>query len=539
MSDSAALQAEIATLKEELQFYKAIIDVIPAHIYWTDKDGISRGCNKAQIRSYGFESREDFGNTNIYDLLPAKVAEELRRINHGVIHSGLPYVGEEYAEFTDGTPAIYMSYKLPFRDTADNVIGLIGISFDITERKKLEEKLQEATEIAKIANQTKTQYIMNMSHDIRTPFTGILGSANILFDEEKDPKKKEFLGFILQSTKQLLDLINEIIEQICNNNEEKRKPIVFDLHQILKNVQRIMLASVNHKNVSINIDYPDDAPSQIRCDRLSIQQILMNLVGNAIKFTPEGNITLSAKFVPDRTSDNNHHLSLILTVHDTGVGIPEDKQAVIFERFSSLASSHDPKYASSGLGLWQTKHLTEQLNGNISVTSKVGQGSTFTCIIPATLPHQKSPPTIAKANTKRHQDELTTFHKVSPIKRLLLVEDSMIARRVADHMLKNYFHCKIDMAETGKKAISLANQYAYDLIILDMGLPDQDGIDVAEAIHQHSSQNKNTTIVGLTAQNVKEWSTQNTQHCFDTLQQKPLTQQICNHIALFLIKQRG
>jgi len=249
------------------------------------------------------------------------------------------------------------------------VIGVLGITVDITERKNLERDLITAKEQAEAANQAKSEFLMNMSHDLRTPFSGILSMTSFLFEHEQDPIKKDMQDVVLKSARRLLVLLNDVMEvsSIGGHPIEYRE---FAIKEVVDEVSELINAEIKMKGLNLLIDCPN---TKVSIDKHRITRILLNLVGNAIKFTHEG--TIKVKIVTSTY--------LTITVQDSGIGIPQDKLDIIFEKFSKLKPSNQHHtYMGSGLGLYIVKKFLDELHGSIQVTSELGKGSIFTCTIP-------------------------------------------------------------------------------------------------------------------------------------------------------------
>lgn len=522
-------------LIDQKKYYESIIAAMPGHVYWQDTNNVYLGCNDLQAKNAGLESRHEIVGKKLSDMLETKQAKKLDYINKEIMRTGKPYSAEEYATMKNGK-AIYLSHKAALRNEKGEIIGLLGISIDITERKEMENKLLKTTQELLKANCTKAEFIMNMSHDIRTPFTGILGSGTILQESASTPEQQELSGYIVESAEQLLKFINEILDEACydcKHDGHYQQLVSFNVENLLDTIQQIMAATINHKKLNFHIKCPTNTPARLIGNKLSIKQILLNLVSNAIKFTEQGGtITLTVSFIPGEANN----ITLIIQVQDTGIGIPKDKQEVIFERFTRLVPSYSGQHTGNGLGLWKTKQTLKQLKGTISVNSEENQGSIFTCRIPLQLPmciERIAQPITIDENPENVSNTVNLRKKNNPVSKLhfLLVEDEIIASNVAKYMLTEYFDCRLDIAHTGEISINLANQHTYDLVILDIGLPDQSGFNVAKQIHQRSIHNQKTPIIGLTAHQPDRWGEEEGRQFFKAIYSKPLTPKICVQIA--------
>ncbi|MFO1258080.1 MAG: ATP-binding protein [Gammaproteobacteria bacterium] len=375
-------------IKNVQSYLENIIALMPGHVYWLDINGAYLGCNDQQAKVAGLSSRKQIVGKRNKDLpwncYTGAKPEAIDATNLEIIRSGIPQTVEEPGILQDGSKAIFLSSKAPLRDESGEIIGLLGISIDITKQKEIERKLIEAKEEAEAANRTKTEFIRNMEHDIRTPFNGIFGIANYLAERETDLKKKEFLSDIANCAKELLDYCNDVLD--FSKIEQHSLPLLCKSFSIPKLIDSVITmetppAMVKHLNLSASI--APDVPSVIKGDRYRLQRILINLLSNAIKFTNDGNVKLSvrlAKVISER------EIILRFIVEDTGIGIPEEKQDVIYDSFTRITPSNQGAYKGKGLGLRIVKQFVEEMQGDIDVKSKPLAGSTFYCTFPFRLP---------------------------------------------------------------------------------------------------------------------------------------------------------
>lgn len=373
--DSMSYFNQIATM------FNQMASNIPANIYWKDAKGVYLGCNAALAQILSLRGQQKIIGKTIYDLFPKIEAEKIAKIDNSVINKGEPITHEELGYSVNGSPAIYISNKAPVRNDKGDVIGLIGISLDITKQKQIEQELRDAKEKAEAADCAKSEFILNISHDIRTPFMGILGFSEILESQENDPFKKETLGYIRQSAQRLLSWMNEIIDVVASSDEGGHDNQPVYINYLMEDLTELMLARIKYKKLDWKVIVDPRIPKYLIGDLGGVRRILLNLVGNAVKFTDQGSVTVEAKLIGK--SENSAELQFI--VSDTGIGIPEDKYVDIFKKFSRLTSSYSGKYPGSGLGLYNVSQIATRLGGVVTVTSEVGKGSVFTCQLPLKL----------------------------------------------------------------------------------------------------------------------------------------------------------
>jgi len=301
------------------KYYEDIIAFMPGHVYWKDKDGSFLGCNLQQAKDAGFKSPDDMVGKTDYDMPWSIQADYLREIDIKVMESGKILTLEELFELPDGTKKIYLSNKLPLYNENDCVSGILGISFDITERKQLEADLIKAKEQAETANLAKTEFLENMRHDIRTPLTGIVGFANLIKDEAKTPQVDEYADNLVAASDMLLEFLNEILEAIKVVSGDT--PIVrrkFSLHEMADKIVQLMKPKALEKKLTINLNCDKAIPKFVIGDYKRIQRIFLELISNSLNFTKEGHVTI---FI-DLARRQERELIIRCIIQDTGMGIP-------------------------------------------------------------------------------------------------------------------------------------------------------------------------------------------------------------------------
>ncbi len=383
------LKSIISQQQEEISRLKIIIQNLPGCIYWKNKDGVYLGRNlysAENMRSHGMEEQtvvdSVIGKTD-YDFFSQKTADYFRKHDLEVMNTGKEISVEEPIHLPDGRTIVQLSTKRPMTDSSGNIIGIIGNTVDITHLKRAETQLRIAREKAEASNQAKTEFLHNMKHDLRTPFSGILGIAELMAASESDTEKKENLSAIAQSARVLLNHLNEIFEFI--QFENGHLPILekpFDLKILLDDIKKIMLPAAKNKGIIFSIKKKKVLVKKLIGDRVRTQRILMNLISNSIKFTKQGKVTLTVEM--SKLSENK--IIMIFTLQDTGIGIATDHQNIIFEQFNRLTSSYSSAYPGKGLGLRMVKIFLDELNGEATLKSTLGQGTTFKILIPYKVP---------------------------------------------------------------------------------------------------------------------------------------------------------
>lgn len=380
-----------------------------------------------------------------------------------------------------------MNYN-PIRDEFNQVTGVAVFSQDISERVLLEKELVAAKESAQADAKAKSAFLSNMSHEIRTPMNAILGLSELLLHKKLDDNTLENLKAIRFSANNLLTIINDILDfskieagKLSFDNQ------VFNLLQVLDELNRSISSSSKAKNLVYEVNMAGTIPNYLKGDAVRLTQILLNLLGNSVKFTQTGKVKLSV----DVQSETETDFILEFKVSDTGIGIPKDQLKSIFQSFTRLDSPHKYKTQGTGLGLSITKHLVEMQEGQIQVQSEVGKGSIFTFV----LPYQK-----LKANELGQSVIIEDIGQVSFAgMRVLLVEDNKINQMLARQILQGW-QATVDLADDGFEAIAKLQRHKFDLILLDLQMPEIDGFEVARFVRKTlKSPSNQIPIVALTA----------------------------------------
>ncbi len=506
-------------------YLRNILEKLPENIYWLDKNERIVGCNARQARLFGLASAEELYGKNVFDIAeivgwPPGIAQKIHENDCEILSTGLGQKFEEQIWLRDEL-CTFLSYKHPLYDNEGNIIGIIGVSTDITERKVLERSLEEAKKEAEQASQAKSEFIMNMRHDLKTPTSGMLGLTKLLLRNEQDAAKKQQLTYLVKSCEKLAQLLDEIIDitTIGGNKFKTLNSARFSIEQATDDVITLLLPEAINKELNLIWHIDANIPAPLFGDRIRLHRILLNLISNALKFTAQGSVTLDISC----KEKNNEQAVLLFIISDTGIGIAKEHHEKIFERFHRITSSYQGVYKGTGLGLHVVKEFVTELGGSIRVDSKLGGGTVFYLEIPFTLS--------AENEATEGAEELLDLQLNLPENaKILIVEDNIIAQKIAEAILQN-FTSEVYLASTGAEALEKA-QAPFDLIFLDIGLPDSSGFAIAEQISNTRKVNRNTPIIGLSAHIDKNTKAQASQHGMTALLGKPLSDEICRQLFI-------
>ncbi len=439
-----------------------------------------------KIRGYTPEEEMTLSTKQImtaesYERMLRMLDEAMRREKAGEIITD-PYILEVEVFCKDGSTR-WMEVSMNWlRNTEGRAEGIIGISRDISERKQVELELRRAEELADQANQSKSQFLANVSHEIRTPMNGVLGMVELLKATELNDEQLDYVDTIYHSAAGLLDIINDILDvSKIEAGKMKLKEEVFSLEECVQGVKGILDYPAINKGLDFSVYY--NGPEWVVGDKTRVRQILMNLAGNAIKFTDKGQVSIRVDYDKSRTRFR-------IAVSDTGIGIPKNQQKAIFESFRQVDGGIARKYEGTGLGLTISKNMAELMGGHIELESQEGRGSTFIVVLPLRISEDNH------LQEKSEQEKNYLFEGVY----VMVAEDNPASLKLMETLLRKR-GCYVDTAGSGREALDKMRRRRYDIIFMDVSMPSLDGLETTRVIRDPRSAvlDHDVRIVAMTA----------------------------------------
>ncbi|MCX7143861.1 MAG: PAS domain S-box protein, partial [Proteobacteria bacterium] len=462
----------------------ALINSIPDLIFYKNPEGVYLGCNDAFGALVG-RSVAEITNKTDHELFPQAVADFFRSKDLAMLSSLKKQSNEEWVDYPDGRHVLLDTLKSPFWDGEGKLLGLLGISRDITERKAVEDKLRAAMDLAEEATKAKSDFLANMSHEIRTPMNAIIGMSHLALKTELTPRQRDYIKKIQGSGQHLLGIINDILDfSKIEAGKLAVEKTEFQLDKVMENVANLVTEKTTAKGLELVFDIERGVPYDLIGDPLRLGQILINYANNAVKFTEKGEVDVLVR----KREESDEEVLLYFAVKDTGIGLTEEQRGRLFQSFQQADTSTTRKYGGTGLGLAISKKLAVLMGGEVGVDSEPGVGSTFWFTA-----------RLGKGKGRARSQVLSTDLQG---KRTLVVDDNESARLVLRDLLEA-MQLEVEEADSGALALERVaaadrDGKPYDIVLLDWQMPGMDGIEVAQRIRNAPLQ-KQPHLVMVTA----------------------------------------
>jgi two-component system sensor histidine kinase/response regulator len=457
-------------LQRERALLRALLDTVPDSIYFKDTDSRFLRASTALARRLGLDDGADVTGRTDADFFAPEHARAAREDERRIMLTGEPIIAKlERETWPDGHETWVSSTKAPMFDTHGTIVGTLGVTRDVTELKRTETELAIARDAAVESARFKAEFLANMSHEIRTPLNAIIGMTGLMLETTLDSEQRDFAQTIRGSADLLLDIVNDVLDfSKLEAGKMSIEQTPFDLFRVVEESADLLAERAQAKGLELLTTIPPHAPRQLLGDPSRIRQVLVNLIGNAVKFTEQGEVVVAVNI----EDADPRRVKLRFAVRDTGIGIPKEAQHKLFNAFTQADGSTTRKYGGTGLGLTICRQLVELLGGTIELASQPGQGSTFSfALTMSRQPDVLQPP--------------AGFASLEGV-RVLIVDDNATNRRILQHQVVAW-KMRNGSASSGPEALEALRRAAsegdpFRTVVLDMQMPDMDGIAVAREI---------------------------------------------------------
>ncbi len=470
--EAGARQATERALEQEQFLLHTLLDTLPDNIYFKDLESRFIRIGRAMARRFGLTDAADAIGKDDHDFFTEPHADQARKDEEALMRSGQPIVDmEEQETWPDGRITWAATTKMLLHNDAGELVGTFGISRDITKRRQAEIALREAMEAADTANRAKSEFVANMSHEIRTPLNGIIGMTELALDTDLSLEQRDYLETVAQSAEALLLIVNDILDfSKIEAGKLELEMTEFQLHDTLDNTLHTLALRAHKKGLELAYHVASEVPNCLLGDPARFRQIITNLIGNAIKFTQQGEVVIRVR-VHDLADDQ---VTLLIEVSDTGIGIPLDKQRKVFEAFAQADASTTRKFGGTGLGLTISAYLVQRMQGEIWLESEEGTGTTFffTAVF-----GWKAEPSLDAPEASKERLRGT---------KVLIVDDNQTNLRILNEMLDSW-GMQPTPVSSAPEALQTLQHAAhrgtpFTICLTDCHMPEMDGFTLVERI---------------------------------------------------------
>jgi len=485
-------RAELALRESEAKFRHFYMES-PVGIEIYDTKGALIDSNPACLEIFGLSSATQVKGFQLFDdpNMPEEIKEKLYKEEQVKYETLFDFDKVNYS--TAKTGVIYIDVLItPLNPKENKTLGYLVQVLDITKRKQAEITMKHAKELAESANRAKSEFLANMSHEIRTPMNAIMGFSDLLMAVTKDKKQRGYLNSVKAASKTLLTLIDDILD--LSKIEAGKLHIRYEpIHSrmLFNEIEHIFSFKVAEKGIDFIVDIDKELPPILTLDEVRLRQVLLNLIGNAVKFTDKGYVKLSAQAI-NRKDNKNSAIDLIITVKDTGIGIPADQQELVFESFKQQEGQSNRKYGGTGLGLTISKRLVEMMGGTVTLHSVEGEGSTFE----VKLPNISTVGSVESRENNQGND--FDLHDICFERSTILVVDDVESNREFIKECLSKVNLDVITIENGQQALFFVKECHPDLIFMDIRMPVMDGYEATEKL-KSDPETSDIPIIALTA----------------------------------------
>nr|WP_269438227.1 PAS domain S-box protein [Phosphitispora fastidiosa] len=491
-------------LRESEERYRDLFENANDMVHILDHEGRVQYANSAWKSAMGY-SDEEIKNLRIFDIVHPEYKPKLKSF-FGRLMSGESIKNVAMVFVAKDGSLVNVEGNVNCRFQEGKPLSTRAILRDVTERKAAERKLRKAMDEATAANRAKSEFLANMSHEIRTPMNGIIGMTELALSTQLTPEQKQYLTMVNSSAESLLRIINDILDfSKIEAGKLSLEDVPFDLKELLSETVLSFAVTAYEKGVRLVHDVDSAVPRVLKGDPDRLKQVLVNLIGNAVKFSHKGEISIKAESVGGNSKGSP--CSILFSIRDQGIGIPEDKIGRIFETFCQIDSSSSKRYSGTGLGLAISRKIVEMMHGAIWADSREGEGSTFSFTVRLLVPEKTNdvvPVDSPGSTTDRSEACLGCPNPVLDRQlTILLAEDNEINRKLTEVVLQRQGWRVLTVSD-GLEAVNKAKSEVFDIILMDIQMANIDGFEATKAIREHERKvGKHTPVVALTAYAMK------------------------------------
>jgi len=473
-------------MADRVAFQQVLLNAVPFPIFYKDNEGRYLGCNQAFLETFNTERAAIRGKTvSEFIMIPETDRPYYKQANEKILREGGFFSAETELPFADGKNHNVIYSLASFANSDGIIAGLVGILIDISAQKETEKAMAYAKTAAEEAARTKSDFLANMSHEIRTPMGVIMGMLYLALGTHLDDKQRNYVEKAYSASKGLLQIIDDILDfSKIEAGKLQFEEIDFELEDVLSNLSSMLMLKAHEKGLELLFDIDTDVPGALLGDPLRLGQVLLNLMGNAVKFTSEGEVILRIH----KAHEDTDSVVLQFEVIDTGIGLSPDQQAQLFNAFTQADSSTSRQYGGTGLGLAISQHLVEMMHGSIQVESVLGEGSNFHLVARFGKIEQRA--------VIQEQSDLIGM-------RILVVDDNASAREVFRTML-TALKFQVSTAASGvecleKLAQAKAAGWPFRLVLMDWMMPEMDGVETVKTLRENQTIAETPLVMMVTA----------------------------------------